>query len=265
MGCDMSLIQEAVISVQGLRNKLSGAWVHQNVSFDIHRGEIVAIIGASGCGKTTLLRSLLSLQTPRAGSIRLFGEDFLSADEDGQAVLQRRMGVMFQSGALFASLSVLENVMFPMQENTALSKQQQQDLARLKLQMCGLSWDVASKYPAALSGGMRKRVALARAIALDPELLFLDEPSAGLDPESAAELDEHLMDLRDMMGLTQVMVTHDLDTLWKVPDRVLFLGEGRVLAAEPMAQLVKNSHPQIQAYFSNQRSTRFIKAGVTDE
>ena len=261
----MNVEKEVLIEVSGLKNLLGDEWVHEDIAFEVCRGEIIAIIGASGCGKTTLLRSLLALQVPSAGEIKMFGEDFLTADEESQAVLQRRMGVMFQSGALFGSLTVLENVMFPIQENASLTRRQQKDLAQLKLCMCGLEWDDAEKYPAELSGGMRKRVALARAIALDPELLFLDEPSAGLDPESAAELDEHLMDLREMLGLTQVMVTHDLDTLWKVPDRVLFLGEGRVLAAEPMAQLVKNPHAEIQAYFSNQRSTRFMETGVSDE
>lgn len=255
----MQAVKETIIAVKGLKNQFDDQWVHQDVSFELYRGEIIAIIGASGCGKTTLLRSLLSLQRPSAGEIRLFGEDLLAADDEQESMLQKRVGVMFQSGALFASLNVLENVMFPMQEKSTLSKKQQHDLAVLKLRMCGLEANVIDKYPAELSGGMRKRVALARAIALDPELLFLDEPSAGLDPESAADLDEHLLSLKTMMGLTQVMVTHDLDTLWKVPDRILFLGEGRVLAAEPMRQLVRNSHPEIQEYFSNNRSARFLK------
>jgi phospholipid/cholesterol/gamma-HCH transport system ATP-binding protein len=251
--------KEVVIRVTGLKNYLSSTWVHEDVSFEIYKGEIVAIIGASGCGKTTLLRSLLLLQKPEAGEIMLLGEDLLNMGEEAMSKLRRRWGMMFQSAALFSSLSVLENVMFPLDENLSLSQSQKHDLAQLKLRMCGLDPSIGGRAPSDLSGGMQKRVALARAIALDPELLFLDEPSAGLDPESASSLDEHLMHLRDTMGLTQVLVTHDLDTLWKVPDRVLFLGEGRVLALSPIRELVKNPHPMIQSYFANNRSARFME------
>jgi phospholipid/cholesterol/gamma-HCH transport system ATP-binding protein len=259
MGYNSMLEKEVVIRVRGLKNYLGKAWVHQDVNFDIYRGEVVAIIGASGCGKTTLLRSLLLLQEPAAGEIMLFGENLLTARGQQKSRLRRRWGMMFQSSALFSSMDVLENVMFPMDENLSLTRLKKQELAQLKLRMCGLSVEVGSQFPSELSGGMQKRAALARAIALDPELLFLDEPSAGLDPESAASLDSHLMHLRDTMGLTQVMVTHDLDTLWSVPDRVMFLGEGKVLALCSMHELVKHQHPMIQAYFSNIRSSRFIE------
>lgn len=251
--------KKVVIRVEGLKNYLGNEWVHKDVNFEVYKGEIVAIIGASGCGKTTLLRSLLLLQRPRAGKITLLGEDLLSIRGAQKSKLRRRWGMMFQSAALFSSMNVLDNVMFPLDENLSLSRRRKQELAQLKLKMCGLAAEVGNKYPSELSGGMQKRVALARAIALDPELLFLDEPSAGLDPESASSLDSHLTHLRDTMGLTQVMVTHDLDTLWGVPDRVMFLGEGRVLALCPMDELTKNPHPMIQAYFSNSRSARFME------
>ncbi len=251
--------RETVIAVKGLKNFLGHAWVHKDVNFEIYRGEVVAIIGASGCGKTTLLRSLLLLQEPAAGEITLFGKNLLKTRGHHLSILRRRWGMMFQSAALFSSMDVLENVMFPMDENLSLTRETKRELAQLKLRMCGLEASVAGKYPSELSGGMQKRVALARAIALDPELLFLDEPSAGLDPESAAALDSHLIHLRESMGLTQVMVTHDLDTLWSVPDRVMFLGDGEVLALCPMRELVKHQHPLIKAYFSNTRSARFME------
>jgi phospholipid/cholesterol/gamma-HCH transport system ATP-binding protein len=251
--------REVVIQVRGLKNFLGDNWVHRDVSFDIYRGEVVAIIGASGCGKTTLLRSLLLLQHPTAGEISLFGVNLLKARGRQLSTLRRRWGMMFQSSALFSSMDVLENVMFPMDENLSLTRASKTELAQLKLRMCGLDVSVGNKFPSELSGGMQKRAALARAIALDPELLFLDEPSAGLDPESAAALDSHLMHLRESMGLTQVMVTHDLDTLWSVPDRVMFMGDGEVLALCPMHELVKHQHPLIQAYFSNARSARFME------
>lgn len=255
----MVATDNAVVEVRGLKNYLGGHWVHEDVSFTVEKGEIIAIIGASGCGKTTLLRSLLLLQQPAAGDIYLFGKDLLHITDQERSKLRRRWGMMFQSSALFSSMNVIENIMFPMDENLSLTRPHKVELAQLKLRMCGLSNDVGNKFPSELSGGMQKRAALARAIALDPELLFLDEPSAGLDPESAASLDEHLIHLRSTMGLTQVMVTHDLDTLWKVPDRVMFLGEGRVLALCPMKELVAHDHPMIQAYFSNSRSARFME------
>ena len=254
---------ESVIEVRGLRTHLGGAWVHDDVNFSISKGETVAIIGASGCGKTTLLRALLMLQIPQEGRITLLGREILTLNPRELSVLRRRWGMMFQSSALFGSLTVLENIMFPMDENWKMSRANKKDLAFLKLKMSGLPDESANKLPSELSGGMKKRAALARALALDPELLFLDEPSAGLDPKSAASLDDLLLHLRTSLGLTQVMVTHDLDTLWKVPDRVMFLGEGRVLAMLPIKELVKVDHPLIQSYFANNRSARFV--GVDNE
>jgi phospholipid/cholesterol/gamma-HCH transport system ATP-binding protein len=243
-----------IIQVAHLKNYLGGHWVHKDVSFNVKRGEIIAIIGGSGCGKTTLLRSILRLFKPTGGDISVFDTDVINASDKKLLAVQKRWGVMFQGGALFSSLTVLENVMYLLDEYAALSDSSKKELALLKIAMSGLDPDAAYKYPSELSGGMKKRAALARAIALDPELIFLDEPTAGLDPKSAGDLDDLMLEMRQNLGLTFVMVTHDLDTLWYVPDRVLFLGEGCVLADQPMTELHKNPHPAIQSYFSGHRS-----------
>lgn len=250
---------KTVIEVKGLRNRLGGHWVHDDVNLTVNKGEIIAIIGASGCGKTTLLRAILMLRRQTAGTIRVFGTDVASCSEREAMNVRRRWGVMFQSSALFSSLTALENVMFPLQEYDELPQKTLKKLAELKLAMVGLDSKDIKKYPSELSGGMKKRVALARAMSLDPELLFLDEPTAGLDPKSAGELDSLILDLRKSFNLTFVMVTHDLDTLWKVPDRVVFLGEGKVLAAVCMKDLVRHPHPLIKAYFDTPR-THFHQA-----
>ena len=243
-----------VLELRGISNFLGGRWVHEDLDLDVRRGELIAIIGASGCGKTTLLRTILMLQKPERGDLRLFGVDMLEATPKQLALIRQRWGVMFQTGALFSSLSVIENIIFPLKVMKKLSAEMMSDLARVKIALVGLEQSVAEQYPAELSGGMIKRVAIARALALDPELVFLDEPTAGLDPRSASELDELVLNLRNSLGLTGMMITHDLDTLWRVPDRVVFLGEGQVLAAEPMQELVKNKHPLIQDYFSSARA-----------
>lgn len=248
--------EENIIEVRHLQNNLGGQWVHRDVNFSIKRGEIIAIIGGSGCGKTTLLRSILRLMTPTAGEISVFGVDVLKASPKKFLSVQKRWGVMFQSGALFSSLTVLENVLYVLNEYAAVSRESQDELAKIKIAMSGLDPSAAFKYPAELSGGMKKRASLARAIALDPELIFLDEPTAGLDPKSAGDLDDLILEMRKNLGLTFVMVTHDLDTLWYVPDRIIFLGEGKVLADEPMAALYQNPHPVIRSYFSGHRAKR---------
>ncbi len=252
---------EPIITVKELKNSFGGKLVHDGLNFDVMRGEIIGVIGASGCGKTTLLRTILMLHRQLSGAIEVFGINTATANTSQKMLIRKRWGVMFQSSALFSSLTLLENVMFPMKELSHLTHDFQKELAMLKIQLAGLDVSAAFKYPAELSGGMQKRAALARAIALDPELLFLDEPTAGLDPKSAGALDDLVLELRDNLGLTFMIITHDLDTLWRVPDRVLFLGSGKVLACAPMAQLVQNQHPLIKEYFSGSRHREYGKLG----
>jgi len=243
-----------VIEVRGLRNVLGGQSIHDQLDLSISAGSIVGIIGSSGSGKTTLLRSILMLQRVTAGSIKVLGTEITTCTAKQARDLQRRWGVTFQQNALFSGLTVLENVMFPLREFTDLDLGQCAEIALLKLVMAGLSSAVADKYPVELSGGMRKRAALARAIALDPQLLFLDEPTSGLDPNSAGAFDELIIHLQNTLGLTIVMVTHDLDSLWYATDQVAFIGDGKVLAVLPMPELVKHDHVLIKDYFSGPRS-----------
>jgi len=242
-----------IIEIKNVSIKLGGDWVHKNLNLTIERGEILAIVGGSGSGKTTLLRELLSLQRPNTGTIRIFEHDILHANSKVLLSIQKRMGVLFQQNALFSSLTLLENTSFPLSEHTRLDSKTIKELAALKILLSGLPIESACKYPSELSGGMQKRAALSRAIVLDPELLFLDEPTAGLDPQSAGGLDELILNLQETMGLTVVIVTHDVDTLWKVTDRVAFLGEGKVLCVDTMENLIKNPHPLIQQFFRGPR------------
>ena len=241
---------EAIIDIQGLQNQLGGVWVHKDVTMQVKRGEILAIIGGSGSGKTTILRSILMLLKPTAGSVRVFGHDVVDCSEEVGNTIRKRWGMLFQHSALFSAMTVVENVMFPIQEFTHLEPQFIRELAMMKISMVGLPVEAAAKYPAELSGGMQRRAAAARAIAMDPELLFLDEPTSGLDPKSAKQFDELVLFLRNSLGLTVVMVSHDIASLKRISDRVAFIGEGRVLALEPIEALMKNSHPMITDYFS---------------
>jgi phospholipid/cholesterol/gamma-HCH transport system ATP-binding protein len=243
-----------IIEVSHLQNRFDDQVVHEDVSFTVPRGEIHAIIGASGSGKTTVLRSILMLQRPTSGTVKVFDVDVWQCDVQTAQRIRCSWGMMFQSGALFSSLTVLQNITFPMNEFTHLSKSQQRELALLKIHMVGLPPEAANKYPSELSGGMRKRAAAARAIALDPQLLFFDEPTSGLDPNSSEGFAQLITELRDALGLTIVIVTHDLSLLERVTDKVVFLGEGKVLAHCPLAQLKQNPHPDIQQYF--QRSSQ---------
>jgi phospholipid/cholesterol/gamma-HCH transport system ATP-binding protein len=245
-----------IIEITQLKTKLGGQWVHNGLDLQVDRKEILGIVGGSGSGKTTLLRSILMLQRPTSGSIKVFDTDVTRAKVAQARSVRQRWGVLFQQNALFSSLTVLENVCFPLRTFTKLPSAIQEQIALLKIALAGLPLSTASKYPAELSGGMQKRAALARAIALDPELLFLDEPTAGLDPQSAESLDDLVLHLRKNLGLTVVVITHDLDTIERVTDRVAFLGEGKVLAALPLAQLMEQQHPLIKAYFSGPRGAR---------
>lgn len=250
----MNNVQQPLVEIQNVTTRFGSAVVHEKLNLTIHRGEILAIVGGSGSGKTTLMREILMLHRPSAGCIKVFGHDIVTADIATQMAIRKRWGVMFQQGALFSSLTVLENVSFPLLEFTDLSKELVHEIAQIKLSMAKFPLEAMLKYPAELSGGMLKRAALARAIALDPELLFLDEPTSGLDPQSAGFLDELVLNLQASLGLTIVVVTHDMDTLWKVPNRVAFLGEKRVLAVGPMDELVKTEHRLLWDYFEGPRA-----------
>lgn len=241
---------QPAIEIKGLVNQLGGKKIQDGLELSVSRGEILGVIGGSGSGKTTLLRSILMLLKPTKGSIKVFGLDITRCSPSEANAVRHRWGVLFQQNALFSSLNVLENVQFPLRTFTRLPTHMQEKIALLKIVLSGLPQDAAVKYPSELSGGMEKRAALARAIALDPELLFLDEPTAGLDPKSAAEFDTLILNLRRGLGLTVVIITHDMDSLSRIADRVAFLGEGKVLAVAPLAELKKNTHPSIQNYFS---------------
>jgi phospholipid/cholesterol/gamma-HCH transport system ATP-binding protein len=240
-----------LLEIRNLSNYLGNQWVHKDLNLTIQRRQIAAIIGGSGSGKTTLLRSILMLHRPTSGTIKIFNTHLFDCPPHEAMAIRRRWGVLFQHSALFSSLTVLENVLFPLRTFTHLPPQLQKEIALLKIALTGLPLDAAAKYPGELSGGMQKRAALARAIALDPELLFLDEPTSGLDPQSARELDELILNLRASLNLTVVMVIHDLATLWHATDTVAFLGDGKVIANLPMAELVKDDHPLIHEYFKN--------------
>jgi phospholipid/cholesterol/gamma-HCH transport system ATP-binding protein len=241
---------ENIIEIKGLKNHLGGQWVHSDVNLTVKQGEILAIIGGSGSGKTTIIRSILMLQKPTAGSLRVFGEDILNLDELKANALRRRWGMLFQHSALFSGMTVLENITFPMQELTSLDKPFMQKLALLKLCLVGLPKEAANKYPSELSGGMQRRAAAARAIAMDPELLFLDEPTSGLDPLGSRKFDELIIFLRNALNLTVVIVSHDIESLRRCTDRVAFVGDGKILSVEPIDELMKNTHPMIADYFS---------------
>lgn len=242
-----------IIEIKNLKTYLGGNWVHDGLNLSIQRGEIMGVVGSTGSGKTTLMREMLHLLKPDAGTIRIFDQDILTASPEQLLTIQRRLSVLFQQNALFSSLTLLENVEFSLREHTKLSPSIIEELAILKILMAGLPIDAIYKYPSQLSGGMQKRAGLARAIVLDPELIFLDEPTSGLDPESAAAFDELILNLQKSMDLTIVMITHDLDTLWRVTDRVAFLGEKKVLRVAPIATVVQDPHPLIQEFFSGPR------------
>lgn len=264
---------DAAIEVRGLVTRFGDHVVHDGLDLDVRRAETFAIVGGSGTGKSTLLRELIMLHRPQAGSIRVLGQDVLAMDdadlgdpvqsrrERGRspdrapgAHLRQRIGVMFQQGGLFASMTVAANVGMPLREFTALDDRLVDEIAAWKIALTGLEPSAGLKYPAELSGGMHQRAALARALALDPELLFLDEPTAGLDPASAEGVSELVSSLRELLGLTVVVITHDLDLLWQVADRVAVLGGGKVRGVGSMRELSAMDHPDIRAFFEGPRA-----------
>jgi phospholipid/cholesterol/gamma-HCH transport system ATP-binding protein len=244
---------EPVLEVRGVQTRFGSVVVHDGVSLEVRRGQVFALAGASGCGKSTLLREIIQLHRPDAGSIRLLGQEVVGLGEEEALVLRRRCGVMFERGALFGALTVAENVAVPLREQTRLSGPLVAQIAALKIALAGLPASAASLHPSELSGGMRKRAALARAIALDPEILFLDEPTAGLDPLSASGFDGLIRHLKELLGPTILIVTHDLDLLWRVADRVAFMAEGRIVGAGTMEELSRTEHPVLREYFVGPR------------
>ena len=246
-------ITETVLELHGVATRFGSHAVHQCIDLAVQRKEIVAVIGGSGSGKSTLLREMIMLHRPDAGVIRVFGQELGALGEPDALALRRRWGVMFQHGGLFGSLTVLENVGLPLREHTTLDDSLIDAIAAWKIEMAGLKAEVGAQYPSELSGGMMKRASLARALALDPELLFLDEPTAGLDPDSAAGVDSLVLRLRELFGLTIVMITHDLDLLWQVADRVAVLANGRVQAIGTMAELSVLDDPAVAPFFAGPR------------
>jgi phospholipid/cholesterol/gamma-HCH transport system ATP-binding protein len=245
----------AVIRVHDLVVGFGDSVVLDRLSLDLARGEILGLVGASGGGKSVLLRTIIGLIAKRAGSIELFGLDTDRIGDEERWAIDRRWGVLFQQGALFSSLTARQNVQFPMREYLDISERLMDEVANTKLEMVGLGPDDGSKYPAELSGGMTKRVALARALALDPEIVFLDEPTSGLDPIAAGDFDALIQTLHRTLGLTVFMVTHDLDSLHSVCDRVAALADGRIVASGPIDAVLASEHPWVQAYFKGKRGS----------
>ncbi len=256
----MPSAREAPIArLTGIRNCFGETCVHDGLDLEIPAGRIIALVGGSGSGKTVLLRTLSLLREPDAGQVELFGEDVGEMGEEDRRRMRRRIGMLFQGGALFTALTVLENVMLPIREHTRIRGEWLEELAMSKVLLAGLPADAAAKYPVELSGGMVKRAALARALALDPRLVVLDEPTSGLDPISAAAFDQLIRELSDSLGLTVLQATHDLDSIWRGSDRVAFLARKRVLAFGPAHVLARRDEPELQAYFRGERSESYAR------
>lgn len=250
---------EPIIRCRGVTVGFGDKLVLEGLDLDVRRGEILGFVGGSGTGKSVLMRTILGLNPKRAGTVEVFGHDLDTAEPTVRSGIERCWGVLFQQGALFSSLTVRQNIQVPMREHMKLSQRLMDDLARLKLAMVGLPADAADKYPSELSGGMTKRASLARALALDPAIVFLDEPTSGLDPIGAGDFDDLIARLRDTLGLTVFMVTHDLDSLATVCDRIAVLGNRRVLVDGPLSTMLAFDHPWVKAYFRGTRAR-----GLTD-
>jgi phospholipid/cholesterol/gamma-HCH transport system ATP-binding protein len=245
---------DILIRVRGLRNGFGEQIVHDNLDLDVRRGEILGVVGGSGTGKSVLMRSVIGLQTPLDGTVEVFGENTIGREETEAVNIRKRWGILFQGGALFSTLTVSENVQVPLKEfYPGIDQALLEEIAAYKVVMTGLPPEAGPKYPAELSGGMKKRAGLARALALDPELLFLDEPTAGLDPIGAAAFDELTASLSKTLGLTVFLITHDLDTLYAICDRVAVLADKRVIAVGTIPELLALDHPWIQEYFNGPR------------
>jgi phospholipid/cholesterol/gamma-HCH transport system ATP-binding protein len=249
---------QPVISVRDLTVSFGGVTVLDGVDLDVFRGEILGFVGGSGAGKSVLMRTIIGLIPKRNGTIEVFGTDLAALDDEARRAIEQRWGVLFQHGALFSSLTVQQNIQFPMREYLKISPRLTEEVALAKLEMVGLKADVRKKYPSELSGGMIKRVALARALALDPDIVFLDEPTSGLDPIGAAEFDELIRTLQQTLGLSVFMVTHDLDSLHAISSRIAVLSEGRVIAAGPIDTMLASEHPWLKSYFRGKRG-RFVR------
>ena len=255
-----------VIQVRGLANSFGTQVVHKDLDLDVREGEIIGVVGGSGTGKSVLMRAILGLRRPQAGSIEVLGRDALDDSARRDLHIEKNSGVLYQNGALFSSLTVAENAMVPLKEHHPhLPADLVNDLAMLKIRLSGLPDSAGEKYPAQLSGGMRKRAALARALALDPPLLFLDEPTAGLDPIGAAAFDNLIRTLQQALGLTVFLITHDLDTLYAICDRVAVLADRRVVAVAPLDEIERTDHPWIQDYFHGPRGRAARRASAIAE
>ncbi len=245
---------DSIIEVRGLVNTFGTQTIHEGLDLDVRRGEILGVVGGSGTGKSVLMRSIIGLQQPQAGQVMVFGEPTLDRNEEEVKDIRRRWGILFQGAALFSTLTVAENIQVPLREYFPRIDQQLLDeIAAYKIVMSGLPAEAAPKFPSELSGGMKKRAGIARALALDPELLFLDEPTAGLDPIGAAAFDQLIRELRDALGLTVFLITHDLDTLYAICDRIAVLAEKQVIAVGTIPELLALDHPWIQEYFRGPR------------
>lgn len=246
-------MSDTVITVLNVVTRFGKNVVHDGISLNVRQGEIYGLLGGSGSGKSTLMKEMIMLRRPQSGEIRVLGQNLLTITRAGATMLRRQWGVLFQAGALYSSLTVRENVGIKLKEYTDLPLKLIQDIVRLKINMVGLPEHAADLYPAELSGGMVKRASLARALAMDPKLLFLDEPTSGLDPLGAEAFDNLILKLREVLGLTVVMVTHDLDSIWTVVDRFAVLGEKKVIAEGTLNEVIQNPHPVIKKFFGGKR------------
>ncbi len=253
------MTQDAIIQVRGLINQFGQQRIHDDLDLDVERGEVLGVVGGSGTGKSVLLRTIVGLNRPRAGSIRVFGEEMSGLTGEDLKRFLRRWGVLFQDGALFSSLTVAQNIQIAMNEHTTVPPQLRDEITRLKIDMVGLPLEAGSKYPSELSGGMRKRAGLARALAVDPEIVFLDEPTAGLDPIGAAAFDQLILDLKQSLGLTVFMVTHDLDSLITVTDRIAVLVDKKAKVGT-VESLMRDNDPWIREYFHGPRGRAAVAA-----